>query len=291
MGKPVSDEDWTKFSAGRDTPSGGDSGETTWTGDIARGLGKGALSNVTGLWSAATNLTGTNERLGPPKALTDWVDSPGDTTETIARQVGDYGSLMIPGLDLGLGAKFGTKAAQWAFMHGPELAKLAKVFGPKAAQSMVESMWHTLPKVGEGVTKGAIGGMAHDPEHPLQGAATGATVGGGGMLARKAIPAAWNKIPAKARQFAATAGAVTSGMGIYDIARNAIGHGWFPGEYHLAYSLPSSLAALAAFATGKPGAMGGFASSLNRGLSEDDQPPLDLPLTMPDPEPEPQPSE
>lgn len=271
-------DDWVKDLQDFGGQTGGGSGDkTSFAGDVARGLAKGAASNVTGLWSGATNLIDA-PRLGPPKALTDWVDAPGDTTETIAHTVGDYGSLALtPGLDLGLGAKFGAKAAQWALEHGPSIQTLAKAVGPERAQRMIHGLWDTLPKVGKGVTQGAVGGVAHDPEHPVAGATTGAMAGGAGMAARQAIPAAIKTIPPEARHLARTIGGTAAGFGLYDAARHAMGHGWFPGEYHLAYTLPSALAALAAFATGRPAAMGAAATSYNRGTEpkeETNQPQL-----------------
>ena len=95
--------------------------------------------------------------------------------------------MFVPGLDFGLGAKFGTKAAEWALAHGPSIQTLAKTVGPEAARRMIHGMWDTLPSIGSHAARGAIGGVMGDPQHPLEGAATGAGTAIAGGAARKAF--------------------------------------------------------------------------------------------------------
>lgn len=230
-----------------------------------RGMLKGAYSNIAGLETAASKATGI-EALGPSKTGKDWLAQQDESgLETAGRFIGDYGSLAIPGLDFGLGARFGTKAAEWALDHGPEIATLAKTVGPARAQKMIEGLWGSLPKLGTGATRGAIGGATHDPNHPLRGVETGATIGTLGTLARQALPATWRTIPHALREAAKWA-TVGSTIGLSEEAmRNMTGRGgYFPGMWHLAYGFPSALAGLAGFATGKPAIMGAAASDINQ---------------------------
>src|SRR5580693_9094720 len=65
-----------------------------WT-QASRGLARGVASDIPGVSSSQF---ATQDDAGP--------------VEQGARYVGEYGPMLIPGLDFGLGAKFGTKAAE-----------------------------------------------------------------------------------------------------------------------------------------------------------------------------------
>jgi hypothetical protein len=220
-----------------------------WT-QAARGVARGLASDVPGLSSSKF---ATQDDAGP--------------VEQGARYVGEYGPLFIPGLDFGLGAKFGTKAAEWALANGPELHTLAKVFGEDGARRLVHGLWDTMPKVGRAAGQGAVGGAMMDPEHPLQGAATGAVtapiVGG----ARRAF----GKLSPTVKHAAVAVPAAAAGGATYMGAREMMGG---RGEewplYFSTRAAMSPLLGLAAAATGKP-ALAGAAGSLARKWMDDDE--------------------
>ena len=215
----------------------------------ARGLARGVASDIPG---ASSSEFATQDDAGP--------------VEQGARYVGEYGPMLIPGLDFGLGAKFGTKAAEWALQHGPELQTLAKAVGPDAARRMIHELWDTAPKVGRAATQGAIGGVMADPEHPLQGAATGAVAAPVVGAARRGFGALTPTVK-HAAIAVPTAAATAGGM---MAAREVAGRGeeW-PAYFGVRGAMPSLLG-LAAAATGKP-ALAGAAGSAARRWTDDSE--------------------
>lgn len=215
----------------------------------ARGLARGVASDIPG---ASSSEFATQDDAGP--------------VEQGARYVGEYGPMLIPGLDFGLGAKFGTKAAEWALQHGPELQTLAKAVGPDAARRMIHELWDTAPKVGRAATQGAIGGVMADPEHPLQGAATGAVAAPVIGAARRGFGALTPTVK-HAAIAVPTAAATAGGM---MAAREVAGRGeeW-PAYFGVRGAMPSLLG-LAAAATGKP-ALAGAAGSAARRWTDDSE--------------------
>lgn len=215
------------------------------------GVARGAYSNVAGLETAASKIPGLGW-VAPSKSTTDWLNrDDAGPVETAARLGGEYGSLMIPGLDLGLGAKFGEKAAAWALEHGPEIETLARAIGPSKAQALVEKIWSGLPKVGQATAQGAIGGATTgDPKGAAAGAATGAAT----LPVSAASKAAWQAVPSGVRH-AAQAGAGVAG---YEGARQVMGRGagsWLP-EWYVGHHIPSALASLAAMVLRRPALAG-----------------------------------
>jgi hypothetical protein len=212
-----------------------------------RGLARGVASDIPGV---STSSFATQDDAGP--------------VEQGARYVGEYGPMLIPGLDFGLGAKFGTKAAEWALQHGPELQKLAKVVGPDAARRMIHGMWDTAPKAGRAVTQGAIGGVMADPEHPLEGAATGAVTAPVVGAAR----AGFGRLSPTVRHAAVavpTAAATAGGM---MAAKEMGGRG---DEWPLYFGVRGSMSpllGLAAAATGKPTLAGAAGAGARRWMNE-----------------------
>jgi hypothetical protein len=246
-GSPLSDDQWTKFQqwhqagANQQAPTGdpasGDPGVLT---QLGRGLARGVASDVPGLSSSKF---ATQDDAGP--------------IETGARWAGEYGPMFAPGLDLGLGAKFGTKAAEWALEHGPSIQTLTKVLGADRAQRMLEGLWSAAPKVGSAAAKGAVGGVMADPEHPVQGAATGAVAG----------PAV-GAIPSGVKKFATGAAATGTGLAAYEAMR---GHGESWPAYFAARHTLSPLVGLAgAAALQKPVLAGAAASAARRWWEDDD---------------------
>jgi hypothetical protein len=218
-----------------------------WT-QAARGLARGVASDIPGVSSSQF---ATQDDAGP--------------VEQGARYVGEYGPMLIPGLDFGLGAKFGTKAAEWALQHGPELQTLAKAVGPDAARRMIHGLWDTAPKVGRAATQGAIGGVMADPEHPLQGAATGAVTAPLVGAARRGFGALTPTVK-HAAVAVPTAAATAGGM---MAAREMAGRGdeW-PAYFGVRGAMPSLLG-LAAAATGKPALAGAAGSAARRWMGGD----------------------
>jgi hypothetical protein len=221
-------------------PSGGD---PAWYTQVGRGLARGVASDVPGL---STSEFATQDDAGP--------------IETASRYAGEYGPMLLPGLDLGLGAKFGTKAAEWALQHGPELQTLAKVVGPARAQQMIHGLWNTLPKLGSASAKGAVGGVMADPEHPVRGATTGALTG-------PAVAA----IPRPARSFATKAAAAGAGLAGWEAAKDMIGgRGENLPAYFAARHSIAPLGGLAAAALLNRPTLSGAAGSAVRKWWEDD---------------------
>lgn len=253
-GKPLSEDQWTKFQQWRQggapkqiAPGGaaadGQSGDPAWYTQIGRGLARGVASDIPVLSSSQF---ATQEDAGP--------------LETGARLVGEYGPMFIPGLDFGLGAKFGTKAAQWALEHGPALKTLEKVLGPAKAQAMIEGLWHGAPKAGSAVAEGAIGGVMADPEHPIRGATTGAVTGG-----------VVRALPKGVKKFATGTAAAGAGYGAWEATRGARGGrgGDWP-AYFAAQHVMSPLAMTAAAAALHRPALAGAAGATGRRWWEDD---------------------
>jgi hypothetical protein len=247
-GSPLSDDQWTKFqqwhqaganqqapaAAGGDTPTG----DTPWYTQLGRGAARGVASDIPGL---STSKFATQDDAGP--------------IETGARWAGEYGPLFIPGLDLGLGAKAGLKAASF-LDSGPVLSALEKALGPDRALKAFYKILDTAPKAGTALAKGAIGGVAGDPEHPVQGAATGALTGG-----------AVSAIPSGVKKFATGAAATGTGLAAYEAMR---GHGESWPAYFAARHTLSPLVGLASAAALQKPALAGAAGSAARRWWEGD---------------------
>ncbi|HEY4808200.1 MAG TPA: hypothetical protein VIH81_10725 [Roseiarcus sp.] len=231
-------------------PAGGSSDEPGYLMQAARGLARGVASDIPG---AASSAFATQDDAG--------------LVEQGARYAGEYGPMLIPGLDFGLGAKFGTKAAEWALQHGPELQTLAKAVGPDAARRMIHGLWDTAPKVGRAASQGAIGGALMDPEHPLEGAATGAVTApafGAARAGFRGLSPTVKHAAVAVPSAAATTGAI---IGAKEMMGGRRGEEW--PVYFGARQAMSPLLALAAAATGKPAIAGG-AGALTRKLTGDD---------------------
>jgi hypothetical protein len=226
------------------------SAEPGYLMQAARGIARGVASDIPG---ASSSEFATQDDAGP--------------VEQGARYVGEYGPMLIPGLDFGLGAKFGTKAAEWALQHGPELKTLAKAVGPDAARRMIHSLWDTAPKVGRAVTQGAIGGVMADPEHPLKGAASGAVAAPVVGAVRRGFGALTPTVK-HAAIAVPTAAATAGGM---MAAREVAGRGeeW-PAYFGVRGAMPSLLG-LAAAATGKPALAGAAGAAARRWTDDDSQ--------------------
>jgi hypothetical protein len=226
------------------------SAEPGYLMQATRGIARGVASDIPG---ASSSEFATQDDAGP--------------VEQGARYVGEYGPMLIPGLDFGLGAKFGTKAAEWALQHGPELKTLAKALGPDAARRMIHGLWDTAPKVGRAATQGAIGGVMADPEHPLQGAATGAVAAPVVGAARRGFGALTPTVK-HAAIAVPTAAATAGGM---MAAREVAGRGeeW-PAYFGVRGAMPSLLG-LAAAATGKPALAGAAGAAARRWTDDDSQ--------------------
>jgi hypothetical protein len=233
-----------------DAAPAGAAGEPGYLMQATRGVARGLASDIPG---ASSSQFATQDDAGP--------------VEQGARYVGEYGPLFVPGLDFGLGAKFGTKAAEWALQHGPSIQTLAKAVGPEAARRMIHGLWDTLPSVGSHAAKGAIGGAAMDPEHPLQGAATGAGTAIAGGAARRAF----GTLPAPIQHAAGgVAGGVGLGAGIEGarmLGEGRRGEDW-PMYLTLRHAI-SPLLAIAAAAGRLPAAAGGAGASAAKMLGDD----------------------
>lgn len=214
-----------------------------------RGLARGLASDIPG---ASTSSFATQDDAGP--------------VEQGARYVGEYGPLFVPGLDFGLGAKFGTKAAEWALQHGPSIQTLAKAVGPEAARRMIHGMWDTLPSLGSHAAKGAIGGVAMDPEHPLEGAATGAGTAIAGGAARKAFGTLPQPIQHAAGGVVGGAGTVAGLEGARMMQGGRRGEDW-PMYLTLRHAL-SPLLAIAAAAARLPTAAGGAGAATRNWMDD-----------------------
>lgn len=267
----MTDEEWAKFQQGRQAITGGDGssggGFFTDVGHVARGAVKGALSNVTGAAEVLGNVTGAEGVLSQvpgvsraAKGVKDWVNdrSGEDAWESAGRFGGEWGSLMIPGLDLGIGAKIGGRAAE-ALMQNPAAVKYlnnyAMKYGPQGAADLMNDVLDWGEKLGTGSATGAEAGAVKDPEHPLEGAAIGGTVGAAAPVARAGVGAAARAIP----PWAKTAGTLAGGVALEEGLR----HGrYVPGAFYAAHAMPSALAGVAATAAGYPGLAGGAASQM-----------------------------
>lgn len=220
-----------------------------WT-QAGRGVARGLASDIPGLSSSQF---ATQDDAGP--------------VEQGARYVGEYGPLFVPGLDFGLGAKFGTKAAEWALQHGPSIEKLAKLVGPDAARRMIHGIWDTMPKVGRAAGQGAVGGALMDPEHPLEGAATGAVtapaVGAARAGVGRLVSPRVQDLAGKAAGGAATAGGIIAAQQMMGGRR---GEEW--PLYFGARQAMSPLLGLAAVATGRPALAGAAAGAARNWMNE-----------------------
>ena len=215
----------------------------------ARGFTRGVASDVPGLSSSQF---ATQDDAG--------------MVETGSRWAGEAAPFFVPGLDFGLGARFGTKAAEWALEHGPSLQKLAKVLGPDAARRMVHGLWDTAPKVGRAVGQGAVGGVMADPEHPLKGAVTGAVAAPVVGAARSAFGRLSPTVRHAAVAVPAAAGTTASLLA----AKQMGGRGEEWPVYFGARQAMSPLLGLAAAATGKPALAGGAGAALRHWTGGDD---------------------
>lgn len=214
----------------------------------ARGLARGVASDIPGVSSSEF---ATQDDAGP--------------VEQGARYAGEFGPMLIPGLDFGLGAKFGTKAAEWALQHGPSLQKLAKVVGPEAARRMIHGLWDTAPKVGRAVGQGAVGGVMADPEHPLEGAATGAATAPLAGAAR----AGFRGLGPTAKHAAVAVPTAAATAGTMMAAKEMAGRGDEWPVYFGVRGAMSPLLGLAAAATGKPALAGAAGSAARRWMGDD----------------------
>lgn len=249
-GTPLSDDQWNEFQKWHQKgapgiksgdPKGGEADESGFWGgvkQVGRGLARGAASDV------------------PFNTVDPEADK--SALETGARWVGEFGPLLIPGLDLGAGAK----VASW--LTSPTAVNaLTKVVGsvPKA-RAALQALAGTAPAV----TKGAVGGAMMDPQHPVKGAAEGAVAGPVARATSAGARAVGRAMPSWAKAGAAAAGGGALGSAMYSAGGH--GHGYYP-WYHAAYGLTPALPALAAAAMGNPAFAGGMAARTLQGDDDD----------------------
>lgn len=189
---------------------------------VGSGLARGAYSNVAGLETAASKIPGMGF-MAPWKSTQEWLNRPDrGGWETAGRLGGEYGSLMIPGLDAPAGAGM-------------------------------------LGRLAVDAAKGAVGGMAGtgDP----QGAESGAATAGGSTLARTLGRAALSRVPAPLRWLGDKAATVGGIMAAENMMHGKGRGGGYVPYWYIGHSLPSALSALAAIALGAPPAAQGRAGA------------------------------
>jgi hypothetical protein len=155
-----------------------------------------------------------------------------------------------------------AKGLEWA-VNPANISRLVKAVGPQNARSAVKWVVDhagSITGAGSTVLKGARGGAMADPEHPLEGAATGAATAG-------TLGAAGSVIPTPVKKGAMYGAGLAGALG----AGAALGgrHAGFPMIYGL-HHLAIPLAALAAAVMGKPAITGGVGSAARQWLGDDD---------------------